>query len=52
MKKIQDIFKILPHRYPFLLVDKIVESDGTRRRADKTNTTAWIAPTTKYPMTI
>lgn len=25
---IQDIQKILPHRYPFLLVDKIIENDG------------------------
>ena len=25
---IQDILKCLPHRYPFLLVDRIVEADG------------------------
>ena len=23
--KIEDIMKILPHRYPFLLVDKVIE---------------------------
>ena len=28
---IGDIQKILPHRYPFLLVDKIVETDGEKR---------------------
>lgn len=26
---IQDILKVLPHRYPFLLVDRIIEFDGT-----------------------
>jgi beta-hydroxyacyl-ACP dehydratase FabZ len=36
LKKIQDIFKILPHRYPFLLVDKVIESnDATRMVAIK-----------------
>ena len=25
-----DILKLLPHRYPFLLVDRIVEMDGDR----------------------
>ena len=25
-----DIMKLLPHRYPFLLVDRIVEMDGDR----------------------
>jgi beta-hydroxyacyl-ACP dehydratase FabZ len=29
---IQDILKVLPHRYPFLLVDRIVEFDGTAGR--------------------
>jgi len=28
---IKQISKILPHRYPFLLVDKVVEIDGDRR---------------------
>ena len=28
---IRQIAKILPHRYPFLLVDKVVEIDGERR---------------------
>ena len=28
---IRQIAKILPHRYPFLLVDKVVEVDGERR---------------------
>ena len=23
-----DIFKLLPHRYPFLLVDRIIDMDG------------------------
>ncbi len=39
MKKIQDIYKILPHRYPFLLVDKILESDGTKRMVGIKNVT-------------
>jgi beta-hydroxyacyl-ACP dehydratase FabZ len=39
MKKIQDIYKILPHRYPFLLVDKILESDGTTRMVGIKNVT-------------
>ena len=26
---IEDIMKILPHRYPFLLVDRVVEKNGT-----------------------
>ncbi|MCX6557398.1 MAG: 3-hydroxyacyl-[acyl-carrier-protein] dehydratase FabZ, partial [Candidatus Aminicenantes bacterium] len=25
---IEDIKKILPHRYPFLLVDRVTECDG------------------------
>lgn len=28
---IQDILKLLPHRYPFLLVDKIIECDEQKR---------------------
>lgn len=27
--KIDEILKILPHRYPFLLVDRILETDGS-----------------------
>jgi 3-hydroxyacyl-[acyl-carrier-protein] dehydratase len=27
---IEDIKKILPHRYPFLLVDRVTESDGQK----------------------
>jgi 3-hydroxyacyl-[acyl-carrier-protein] dehydratase len=27
-KEISEIIKILPHRYPFLLVDRIIETDG------------------------
>ena len=26
---IKEIMKILPHRYPFLLVDKVIEKNGT-----------------------
>src|SRR6266540_1102189 len=29
VKNIREILDILPHRYPFLLVDRIVESDGS-----------------------
>jgi 3-hydroxyacyl-[acyl-carrier-protein] dehydratase len=29
--RIAEILKILPHRYPFLLVDRVVEVDGDRR---------------------
>lgn len=28
-QKINEILKILPHRYPFLLVDRILETDGS-----------------------
>jgi beta-hydroxyacyl-ACP dehydratase FabZ len=28
---IEDIMKVLPHRYPFLLIDKIIESNGKDR---------------------
>ncbi len=27
--RIEDIMKILPHRYPFLLVDRVIEKNGT-----------------------
>jgi beta-hydroxyacyl-ACP dehydratase FabZ len=39
MKKIQDIFKILPHRYPFLLVDRVLESDDATRMVAVKNVT-------------
>jgi beta-hydroxyacyl-ACP dehydratase FabZ len=29
--KIREILEIMPHRYPFLLVDRIVEFDGHHR---------------------
>ncbi len=32
---ITDILSVLPHRYPFLLVDRVLEVDGTRVRAIK-----------------
>ncbi|HOD74010.1 MAG TPA: 3-hydroxyacyl-[acyl-carrier-protein] dehydratase FabZ, partial [Candidatus Bipolaricaulis anaerobius] len=28
MINIQEIFRLLPHRYPFLLVDRILERGG------------------------
>ncbi|MCZ6689238.1 MAG: UDP-3-O-acyl-N-acetylglucosamine deacetylase [Planctomycetota bacterium] len=36
---IQDIQRILPHRYPFLLVDRILEIDGNRRAVGIKNVT-------------
>lgn len=36
---IKRIQKILPHRYPFLLVDKVIEIDGDRRIAGIKNVT-------------
>ncbi len=39
LKKIQDIFKILPHRYPFLLIDRVLESDGRSRMVAVKNVT-------------
>ena len=36
---IQRIQRILPHRYPFLLVDRVVEIDGTRRATGIKNVT-------------
>ncbi len=32
---IQDIMKILPHRYPFLLVDRVIEKDDNKIKAIK-----------------
>jgi 3-hydroxyacyl-[acyl-carrier-protein] dehydratase len=29
--RIAEILRILPHRYPFLLVDRVIEVDGDRR---------------------
>ena len=37
--QIREILKILPHRYPFLLVDKIIESNGTTRMVGVKNVT-------------
>ena len=34
-----DILKVLPHRYPFLLVDRIVEMDGDRSATGIKNVT-------------
>ncbi len=31
IQAIGDILRVLPHRYPFLLVDRILESDGATR---------------------
>ena len=36
---ITDIMKILPHRYPFLLVDRIVEMEGDKRIVGLKNVT-------------
>jgi 3-hydroxyacyl-[acyl-carrier-protein] dehydratase len=36
---IQRIQRILPHRYPFLLVDRVVEIDGTRSATGLKNVT-------------
>jgi len=35
-----DIMKLLPHRYPFLLVDRIVDMDGDRSAVGIKNVTA------------
>ena len=35
-----DILKLLPHRYPFLLVDRIVDMDGDRSATGIKNVTA------------
>jgi 3-hydroxyacyl-[acyl-carrier-protein] dehydratase len=39
MLKIQEIFKILPHRYPFLLVDRIIEMEPGKRAVGIKNVT-------------
>lgn len=35
MKDIQDILEVMPHRYPFLLIDRVVEVAEKRIRAIK-----------------
>src|SRR4249919_4096951 len=35
-----DILKLLPHRYPFLMVDRIVDMDGDRSATGIKNVTA------------
>jgi len=36
---IQDVFNLLPHRYPFLLIDKVIELEGYRRAVGIKNVT-------------
>ncbi len=36
---IQDVLRLLPHRYPFLLVDRVVEVEGFRRAVGVKNVT-------------
>jgi beta-hydroxyacyl-ACP dehydratase FabZ len=38
-KKIDEILKVLPHRYPFLLVDRIIETDGLTHMVGLKNVT-------------
>ena len=38
-KQINEILQILPHRYPFLLVDRILETDGQSRMLALKNVT-------------
>jgi beta-hydroxyacyl-ACP dehydratase FabZ len=35
MKEIGDILEVMPHRYPFLLIDRVLEMDETSIRAIK-----------------
>jgi beta-hydroxyacyl-ACP dehydratase FabZ len=35
MKDITDILSVMPHRYPFLLIDRVLEMDGSSIRAIK-----------------
>jgi len=37
--KIREILEILPHRYPFLLVDRVLETDGATRMVALKNVT-------------
>jgi beta-hydroxyacyl-ACP dehydratase FabZ len=39
VQKINDILHVLPQRYPFLLVDRILETDGSRRMVGLKNVT-------------
>ncbi|MBN2317979.1 MAG: 3-hydroxyacyl-ACP dehydratase FabZ [Acidobacteria bacterium] len=39
VKKINEILNILPQRYPFLLVDRIIETDGSKRMVGLKNVT-------------
>jgi len=36
---IQDVFSLLPHRYPFLLIDRVIELEGYRRAVGIKNVT-------------
>lgn len=36
---IREVMKILPHRYPFLLIDRVIEVDGHRRAVGLKNVT-------------
>jgi len=38
-QKIHEILKILPQRYPFLLVDRILETDGSTHMVGLKNVT-------------
>ena len=38
--EIRDILKLLPHRYPFVMIDRIVEIDGERSGVGIKNVTA------------
>ena len=35
MKSIQDLLEVMPHRYPFLLIDRVLEMDETSIKAVK-----------------
>ena len=35
MKDISDILSVMPHRYPFLLIDRVLEMDDSKIRAIK-----------------
>ena len=39
MMSIEEIMKVLPHRYPFLLIDRILEIDGKQRIVGMKNVT-------------
>jgi 3-hydroxyacyl-[acyl-carrier-protein] dehydratase len=36
---VRELFKILPHRYPFLLIDKVIELEGWQRAVGIKNVT-------------